>query len=49
MVDSIKVEIELQGKDLTDKQRERLMEIATKCPVHKTLSAPVRIEETMKK
>lgn len=49
MVDLIKVEIELHGKDLTDQQRSRLMEIATKCPIHKTLSAPVKIEETLKK
>ena len=41
-VDHIDREIELTG-DLTDEQRTRLMEIADKCPVHKTLNSPVII------
>jgi putative redox protein len=33
--------------DLTDEQRDRLLEIANKCPVHKTLTGPIRIESTI--
>jgi len=35
--------VELKG-DLDDKQRERLLQIANKCPVHKTLEQGVTIE-----
>jgi uncharacterized OsmC-like protein/pimeloyl-ACP methyl ester carboxylesterase len=35
-IDQLEREIDLQG-DLTEEQRERLMEIADRCPVHKTL------------
>ncbi len=38
MVDHIERTIELRGDALTDEQRERLLEIADKCPVHKTLT-----------
>ncbi|WP_017730339.1 bifunctional alpha/beta hydrolase/OsmC family protein [Nafulsella turpanensis] len=41
-LDRIDREIELVGK-LTDEQRRRLMEIADKCPVHKTLLGNIRI------
>ncbi len=34
--------ISLQG-DLTEAQRERLLEIADRCPVHRTLSGPLEI------
>ncbi len=37
--------IEMEG-DLTEEQRERLIEIANKCPVHKTLHSEVLIETT---
>ena len=37
-IDTFKRSIELFG-DLDDSQKNRLMEIADKCPVHKTLSA----------
>ncbi|MEM6990832.1 MAG: bifunctional alpha/beta hydrolase/OsmC family protein [Myxococcota bacterium] len=37
-VDRIDRIIELRGDDLTDEQRARLLEIADKCPVHKTLT-----------
>jgi len=36
-------EISLVGP-LTDEQKERLLDIANKCPTHKTLSLPVNIE-----
>jgi putative redox protein len=34
--------ISLQG-DLTEAQRERLLEIADRCPVHRTLGGPLEI------
>ena len=41
-VDRLTRHITLEG-DLTDDQRERLMEIADKCPVHRTLESEVDI------
>jgi putative redox protein len=35
--------IELMG-DLDDQQRQRLMQIADKCPIHKMLTNPIKIE-----
>lgn len=35
-------QIEIKG-DLTDEQRERLIEIAKKCPVHKTLESKIEV------
>jgi len=35
--------IELIGT-LTDEERQRLMQIADKCPIHKILSNPIKIE-----
>lgn len=40
-------EIELTG-DLDDEQRQRLLEIANKCPVHKTLSGTIEIQSTLR-
>ena len=42
-VDVIERIIEIKG-DLDDDQRSRLMEIADKCPVHRTLHSEIRIE-----
>ena len=42
MVDRIEREILIEG-DLDDAQRARLMEIADRCPVHRSLHAEVRI------
>ena len=39
-VDRIEREIEIEG-ELTTEQRERVLEIADKCPVHRTLHSPV--------
>lgn len=47
-VDVFIKELEFKG-DLDDKQKERLKEIAAKCPVHKTLSASSSIETTLRK
>ena len=41
-VDEIEREIEVEGL-LDAEQRERLLEIADKCPVHRTLHSEVRI------
>ena len=42
-LDQIEREVELHG-ELTDEQRQRLLEIADRCPVHRTLDAGVRIK-----
>ena len=34
-------------KELPDEQRERLMQIAAKCPVHRTLEGEVMFDETV--
>lgn len=41
-LDRIEREVELVG-DLTDAQRARLLEIANKCPVHRTLTSEIDI------
>lgn len=33
--------------NLTDEERDRLLSIANKCPVHKTLTNPINIETTL--
>jgi putative redox protein len=43
MIDHIDRAITLEG-DLTPEQRQRLMEIADKCPVHRTLESEVEIK-----
>ncbi|PYL57938.1 MAG: osmotically inducible protein C, partial [Verrucomicrobia bacterium] len=42
MLDRIDVEIELTGP-LTAEQHAKLMEIAAKCPVHRTLTSEINI------
>jgi putative redox protein len=39
--------IELKG-ELDEKQKERLIEIANKCPVHKTLRSDIEIDTKLK-
>lgn len=43
-LDQFSCEIVLKGDDLTDDNRKRLIEIADKCPVHKTLSSEIIIK-----
>ncbi len=42
MVDRIDVEVELTGS-LTAEQHAKLMEVAAKCPVHRTLTSEINI------
>jgi putative redox protein len=42
MLDGIERDVELHG-DLTGEQRAQLLEIANKCPVHKTLTSEINI------
>lgn len=46
-IDFIDREIELEG-DLNDEQKKRLLEIADRCPVHRTLHGPVKVNTTLK-
>ena len=41
-LDQIDTELTLSGT-LTDEQRARLLEIAEKCPVHRTLTSEIKI------
>lgn len=43
MVDRIETEISLTG-DLSDDQKDRLMEVANHCPVHRTLVSEIQID-----
>lgn len=45
-IDRIERTIELTG-DLDDEQRARLLEIADKCPVHRTLESEVKVETVL--
>ena len=42
-----KVELTLHGDQLTQEQREKLLVIAGRCPVVKTLQAEIRIEKVL--
>jgi uncharacterized OsmC-like protein len=42
MLDRIEMEIEMTGS-LTAEQQEKLMEIAAKCPIHRTLTSEINI------
>ena len=43
-MDRIRRVVEIRGDGLDEEQRARLLEIADRCPVHRTLEAGVRIE-----
>ncbi|MDJ1017260.1 MAG: bifunctional alpha/beta hydrolase/OsmC family protein [Paracoccaceae bacterium] len=45
-IDTFKRVIHLQG-DLTDEQRQKLLEIADKCPVHRTLEQGAKVETVL--
>lgn len=45
-VDEITREISLEG-DLTDEQRRRLLEIANRCPVHRTLTSEIKVRSLL--
>ena len=45
-LDPIDAEISLIG-DLSEDQRQRLMEIADRCPVHRTLVSEIQIRTTL--
>lgn len=47
MIDHIDREIQLAG-DLDDEQRQRLLDIADRCPVHRTLTSEVDITTTLR-
>lgn len=46
MLDRIELAIELQGP-LDAEQKKRLMEIADKCPVHRTLTSEIKISSRL--
>ena len=46
-VDEFRRELILSG-DLTDEQRQRMLEIADRCPVHKTLHNEIKIRTSLK-
>ncbi len=46
-IDHIEREIEVRGA-LTDTQRQRLLEIANKCPVHRTLHSEVKVQSSLR-
>ena len=46
-VDRITREVEVTG-DLSDQQRQRLLEIANKCPVHRTLHGEIRVVSSLR-
>jgi putative redox protein len=43
LLDRIEADLELEGP-LSDEQRARLLEIAQKCPVHRTLTSEIEIQ-----
>ena len=46
-LEAVRLELKLVGDDLSDEQRTRILEIAGRCPVHRTLSAGVRIDTVL--
>lgn len=46
MIHEFQLELTLDG-DLTDEQRERMLEIAARCPVHKTLHGEIKIRSAL--
>jgi uncharacterized OsmC-like protein len=46
MLDRIEREIAVAG-DLTEEQRTKILEIANKCPVHRTLTSEINVRTTL--
>ncbi len=46
LVDGIEMELSFFG-ELSESQRQRLTEIANKCPVHRTLESPIPIRSRL--
>jgi len=44
VLESIRLEIDFEGDELTEKQVGRLREVALKCPVHRSLEKAVEVE-----
>lgn len=45
-IDEIRREISLEG-DLDEAQRQRLLDIANRCPVHRTLTSEIKIRSSL--
>lgn len=48
-IDHIERELAFEGEQLTSEQRHRLLEIANKCPVHRTLKSEIDITTSLMK
>lgn len=46
-IDHIERELSFEGGELTSEQRHRLLEIANKCPVHRTLQSEIDIATSL--
>lgn len=44
VLESIRIELDLEGDGLTDEQIERLRDVALKCPVHRSLEKAVEVK-----
>ncbi|MGN6282241.1 OsmC family protein [Frateuria sp.] len=44
VIDAFRKRVTITGPDLTPEQRQKLLEVAEKCPVHKTLTGTISIE-----
>lgn len=44
VLESIRVELDLEGDELSDEQIDRLRDVALKCPVHRSLEKAVEVE-----
>ncbi len=47
-IDFIEREIELGGGPFTEEQRKRLLEVADRCPVHRTLHSEISVKSSLK-
>ena len=44
VIDAFRKRVAITGPDLTDEQRQKLFEVAGKCPVHRTLTGTIEVE-----